>query len=277
MNKFNTVELSNEDKKIILKELYGYFKDWYDFEKFCKLFLKNQRFDEVEVTKRTGDGGIDLNAVRTGFDSNGLDAIKYKIQVKRLKPGTSVKKDDVKALRGNLNKYSQEIGIFITTGKYTKGTYEFVEECNPKDIILIDGIELVQQCIDIGLGFSYKPIIDIELLDKSIDKLAGLDLKDQNNDYIDKFISKNDIRTQILPIPNSIYKRIDINSKSYRVRFNDNEEKVLNINRQRKYFGGVVDIYRKYGLIAEDKSFNPKESYWNINNIDRVIDVHFSN
>lgn len=277
MNKLNIANLSYEDEERILDDLYKYFQDWYDFEKFCRAFLRGKQFDEVEVTQKTRDDGIDLNAVRVGFDVNRSDTIKYKIQAKRLKPGTTVNKDDVKTLRGILNKNPQEIGIFITTGKYTKNTYKFVEECNPKDIILINGIELVQQCIEIGLGFIYKPIINIELLDKAIDKTKQSNIDEKYNNYIEKRISRNDIKTRILPIPNSIYEKIDENIEYYKVKFNDNEEKMLKINRNRKFFSGITSIYRKYGLILDNKTYNLKESYWNMNVEDKVINVYFDN
>lgn len=43
-------------------------------------------------------------------------------------------------------------GIFITTAKFPSGAKEFAEEDNTRQIILIDGKTLIQQCITIGLG-----------------------------------------------------------------------------------------------------------------------------
>ena len=57
-------ELNNEKKKSILKEFYESFNTGFEFEEFLKPFLEKLGLDEVKVTKRTNDGGIDIECVR---------------------------------------------------------------------------------------------------------------------------------------------------------------------------------------------------------------------
>ena len=82
------IELSESNTNKYLKEFFSCLKDGYEFEKFLKLFLENLDLDEIEVTQRSRDGGIDLIALRNGVDDySNADAINYYIQAKKYKPG----------------------------------------------------------------------------------------------------------------------------------------------------------------------------------------------
>lgn len=49
---------------------------------------------EVEVTSKSGDGGIDLKAVKNWLvELNNNDFVKYKVQAKRYKPSTTMPPD----------------------------------------------------------------------------------------------------------------------------------------------------------------------------------------
>lgn len=58
--------LTEEEVKNSQEQLYQYFDTGYDFEVFLKEYLTEMGLDEVEVTQRGRDGGIDLTAVRKG-------------------------------------------------------------------------------------------------------------------------------------------------------------------------------------------------------------------
>ena len=56
------------DKEIdeLQQKFYEYFKTGYDFEEFLKEYLIRMGLDEVEITQRSRDGGVDLTAIRKG-------------------------------------------------------------------------------------------------------------------------------------------------------------------------------------------------------------------
>ena len=78
-----TETISDTKLKEYLLEFYSYFTSGYEFEDFLKPFLESLGLSEVVVTKRSGDDGVDLFAVRKGIDEiAGADYVKYKIQAK---------------------------------------------------------------------------------------------------------------------------------------------------------------------------------------------------
>ena len=87
------VELTEKEKDDILNELYSFFKTGYEFEDFLKPFLECIGLDEVRVTKRSGDGGVDLEGIRYGVIDNNDDSVKYIVQAKRYKPSDKIPVD----------------------------------------------------------------------------------------------------------------------------------------------------------------------------------------
>ncbi len=95
------IEISNKKINEFLEQFYGYFESGYAFEEFLKVYLEKIGLDEVVVTQRSSDGGIDLEAVRYGVGGfAGADAVDYFVQAKRNKPGTTIPIEKVRALRG---------------------------------------------------------------------------------------------------------------------------------------------------------------------------------
>lgn len=148
------IEISDEKISEFLEQFYGCFESGYAFEEFLKVYLEKIGLDEVVVTQRSSDGGIDLEAVRYGVGGfAGADAVDYFVQAKRNKPGTTIPIEKVRALRGVMPSGSK--GIFITTANYSKTTEEFVDADSSRPIILIDGKSLVESCIDNEIGFIF--------------------------------------------------------------------------------------------------------------------------
>lgn len=58
--------LSEQEIESLLENFYKYFETGYIFEDFLKEYLLKIGLDEVEVTQRSRDGGIDLKAIRKG-------------------------------------------------------------------------------------------------------------------------------------------------------------------------------------------------------------------
>lgn len=267
----HNISLSDDEYKSVIEQFYSYFEDGYKFEEFLKTYLEKIGLDEVVVTQRSRDGGIDLTAVRNGIgDLNGQDYIKYCVQAKRYKPSSNISIDTVKAFAYNTSKHNST-GIFITTAKFSKPTREEFENLRNPPIILIDGKTLVDSCIDNELGFVYKPIFNSQSMDKlmpsknkdiSQQQISTQTEANENIIEVEKKITANDIRARILSIPKVILDNIPSEQKSISVCFNNDFKKELSINKGRNYLAGVTEIYRKYGLIAEDGSITPANSYW---------------
>ncbi|MBD5089382.1 MAG: restriction endonuclease [Clostridiales bacterium] len=263
------IEISDEKINEFLEQFYGYFENGYAFEEFLKVYLEKIGLDEVVITQRSSDGGIDLEAVRYGVGGlAGADTVDYYVQAKRNKPGTTIPIEKVRALRGVMPSGSK--GIFITTAGFSKRTLEFLEADVSRPIILIDGKTLVESCIDNEIGFVFTPVFSKNAIDALKDISDDLlQVNDNNVDVdrnvkliVDKQISANDIRARILRLPKAIINLLSPTAQKVIVVFNGLEQKELTIAKNRCYLAGVTELYRESGLIAEDGSYNPCKAIW---------------
>lgn len=268
----HSINLTDEEYDSIIEQFYSYFEDGYKFEEFLETYLKKIGLDEVVVTQRSRDGGIDLTAIRNGIgDLDGQDYIKYCVQAKRYKPSSNISIDTVKAFAYNAGKHNST-GIFITTAKFSKPTRDEFENLRNPPIILIDGRTLVDSCIDNELGFVYKPIFSSQSMDKLMPKndvspssksIITQKTTSTNAIIVEKKITANDIRARILSIPKIILDMIPTEEMSISVTFNNEFSKKLSINKSRNYLAKVTEIYHKYGLLADDGTITPATAIWN--------------
>lgn len=265
------INISTTEYNEVLQEFYEYFETGYKFEEFLKRYLEKIGLDEVVVTQRSRDGGIDLTAIRNGIgDLGGQDFIKYCIQAKKYKPSNMINIKDVRELAYVANK-NKAMGIFITTAKFSKTTKEEFGGEQVTPIILIDGKTLVNSCIDNELGFVYKPLFSKQYMDRLM--LSELSVTDnsiihekmkENTIIVEKKITANDIRARILSIPKVILEHFPVDKSNIMVCFNGEFSKELTINKSRNYLAGVTEIYRKYGLLTDDNSIFPAISSWEL-------------
>lgn len=260
-----------EDKEIVelQQKFYEYFETGYAFEEFLKEYLLKMGLDEVEVTQRSGDGGIDLKAIRKGVgDFSEIDTTKYHIQAKRYNPKSSnIPPKDVQALRGTL--YPGYKGIFITTSSFSKKANEDSLTNTSIPIVLVDGKALVCSCIDNEIGFVYKPLFSEEQMDKFLKKAETISKTIDNNikteetkrDYIDKMVSANDIKARILRIPKTILNYLEDSTKA-NLLVNNDKFYEFNIDKSRTYFGGVTKFFKDYQIINDDGTFVPQYLKW---------------
>ena len=87
-------------------------------------------YKNVFVTKRSGDGGIDVKAILV---VEGVGNIKTCIQVKRQQ--TPVGRPVVQNLRGSLG--SHEVGIVVTSSGFSDGAREEAQDLTKAPIALI--------------------------------------------------------------------------------------------------------------------------------------------
>jgi restriction system protein len=119
--------------------------DPHEFEKLVGTLLSAIGFEQVVVTKRSKDGGID---VRGTFVSNDVIRTAMAVQVKRWE--RNVRAPDVQNLRGALDPH--ERGLLITTSGYEKGARTEAELPNRQPIALMGGEKLVDLLIEHQIG-----------------------------------------------------------------------------------------------------------------------------
>jgi restriction system protein len=125
------------------------------FEHLCGRLLKEYNFENVEITQRSNDGGIDGYAT---LKLNPFVSLSVFFQCKRYQ-GT-VPTEKVQAFIGVMetNRRSVEKGLMITTGSFAKNAIE-IEKANIK-LELIDGEKLVEMFEKVELGVVPKTIYE---------------------------------------------------------------------------------------------------------------------
>ena len=275
------IELSNEEKNKYLDELYSCFPTGREFEIFLNSFLSALGFEEVVTTQYVGDKGIDLTCIKLGLDLNGTDTINYYVQAKRYARNNKVQAKEIRDLKGTTKRdrngnilSSNYINVFITTSAFTKGALDEASDNPNMPVITIDGTQLLQYCIEKGIGFNFKPVF-------SKNSIIALTHSEQqsaptitmNSEYlVEREITANDIRAKILVIPQIIKSMLDESAEQFSVVFCGIEKK-LNIDKQRRYFGGVTEFYRRFGLLTEDGASISKKAKWKILDGKIVVDI----
>ena len=122
--------------------------DPYAFERLAQRLLRECGFSDVQVTKRSGDGGID----GTGkLRIQGIFSFNVAFQCKRYKgpvgPGA------IRDFRGSLGT-NIEKGVLITTGTFTKTAKDEASSEGKRLIDLMDGEELINKLAEYGIGLN---------------------------------------------------------------------------------------------------------------------------
>ena len=115
------------------------------FERLCQRLLREHGFTRVEVTGRSGDGGID----RTGVLRLNLLSFHVNYQCKRY-AGT-VGPGSIRDFRGALAGRADK-GLFINTGRFTREAEREAVREGAMAIDLIDGEQLCLLLKEKGLG-----------------------------------------------------------------------------------------------------------------------------
>ncbi len=128
------------------------------FERLCQRILRESGFVQVEVTGRSGDGGIDGKGI---FKMGGLMSFHIIFQCKRY--AGSVPSKQIRDFRGAMVGRADK-GLFITTSTYTRDARQEAIRDGAPPIDLIDGEELVEKMKELGLGTKVKTqeIVEID-------------------------------------------------------------------------------------------------------------------
>lgn len=125
------------------------------FERLVQRLLRESGFTQVEVTGRTGDGGIDGRGImRLG----GLLSFQVIFQCKRYKGSVTV--SQVRDFRGAMVGRADK-GLLVTTGNFTKDAVREASRDGAPAIDLIDGDQLIDKLKELDLGVKTK-VIEVE-------------------------------------------------------------------------------------------------------------------
>ena len=126
----------------------------YDFEKLSGTLLREAGFSQLEITKKSGDGGID------GYGYLKLnDFISFKIAFQCKRYTSNVSSKEIRDFRGSMESDIKN-GIFITTSDFTRDAKEEAVARGKQHIDLINGDLLIKKLIELKLGVKEEHVID---------------------------------------------------------------------------------------------------------------------
>ncbi|HSN77551.1 MAG TPA: restriction endonuclease [Anaerolineae bacterium] len=128
------------------------------FERLCQRLLRESGFQQVEVTGRSGDGGIDGKGL---LRINPLLSMQVVFQSKRYQAGTPVTVSQIRDLRGAMAGRTDK-GILITTSTFTSDARKEALREGVPPIELVDGQKLVTMFEELELGLIPKTVYDID-------------------------------------------------------------------------------------------------------------------
>jgi restriction system protein len=138
MSKGLAFDIEQHNRKVRGKLLQRLIKMKADeFEHFVSELLAKVGFEELKVTRFSGDGGIDVRGVLVVGE-----VIRTKMAVQAKKWATqNVRAPHVQQVRGSLGAHEQ--GLIITTSNFSKGAREEAMRADAVPIALMDGEQLV--------------------------------------------------------------------------------------------------------------------------------------
>ncbi len=126
------------------------------FERLCQRVLREAGFTKVEVTGRSGDGGIDGHGVLR------MKLVSFQVlfQAKRWRDavGASVVRDFRGAMVGRADK-----GLIMTTGRFTADARREATRDGAPAIDLVDGEDLCLLLKDLGIGVKVRMVEEVSI------------------------------------------------------------------------------------------------------------------
>ena len=142
------VENAEEWKEQLLNVLYNISPA--AFERLAQRLLRESGFFQVEVTGKSGDGGIDGKGI---VRVSGLLSFHVIFQCKRYRG--SITPSQIRDFRGAMQGRADK-GLFITTGTFTREAIKEATRDGAPPIDLIDGEILCDKLKELNLGVETK-------------------------------------------------------------------------------------------------------------------------
>ncbi len=140
------IEQHNHQVRKVLRERLLAMKPG-EFEELISQLLAEMGFEMVEVTKLSGDGGIDVRGTLVVGD---VVRIKMAVQVKKWKLKNNILAPVVQQVRGSLGAHEQ--GLIITTSDFSAGAIKEAAQPDKTPIALMNGEQLVMLLMEHGIG-----------------------------------------------------------------------------------------------------------------------------
>jgi restriction system protein len=146
----------SEVKRRIISELKALSAQ--EFELFCISLLRLLGYQELQVTGKVGDGGIDGH----GLFRQGVVTIRSAFQAKRWKQ-TPVGRPEIDKFRGAIQG-DYDHGVFLTTARFTRDAESASIKKGAISLLLLDGEAIAETMIRSGIGVIRRPIhlLDID-------------------------------------------------------------------------------------------------------------------
>jgi len=117
------------------------------FEVLVAELLENLGYEDVKVTGRSGDKGIDVVALLT---MGGITSVKTVVQVKRYKTGNNINGSIIAQLRGSAE--VDQRGLVITTSDFTKDGLSEASAANKMPVAVVNGEKLLDLLMKYEIG-----------------------------------------------------------------------------------------------------------------------------
>jgi restriction system protein len=145
------------DAPILIDVLRGLSPE--GFEKICRELLRESGFENVEVTARGADGGID------GFGTleiNPFVSFRVIFQCKRYKVGNTVSRAQIGDFRNAMIGRAEK-GIIITTSTFSNAAIQEANRDGAPKIELVDADKLVEMFEKVELGLNKRVVYDVDI------------------------------------------------------------------------------------------------------------------
>lgn len=161
------VKRYNAQQKELLREQLSTMNP-YKFEHLVAQLLEAMGYEQVEVTKASGDKGVDV----VGKVQVGITTITEVVQVKRMQ--NTINRPLIDQLRGALPYHKAIRGTLITTGRFAAKCAEAALYPGAAPITLIDGDRLLELLIENNVGIRRSNAV--ELLDVDLQLFDELEI-----------------------------------------------------------------------------------------------------
>jgi HJR/Mrr/RecB family endonuclease len=236
---YNQNELAKKD---LMERLWT--MDPFQFEFLVADLLQKIGYENVFVTKRSGDKGIDIMANLT---VGGITNVKTVIQVKRYGHGNKIDGKIIAQLRGSAE--VDQRGLVITTSEFQKSAVEESKAPNKMPVSLVNGDKLIELLIKYGIGIKKDQLTIL-----SVDNQYFENESDPSEKKIDSEKSRS-----IWPLPGGIDKYVDTLDKLLETIKQGTTDKKGLINwviknyenvKSEKTTWGYINVPKNMGLIS---------------------------
>ncbi len=136
------------------------------FEHLCAAIMTANGLDQIKVTGKSGDKGIDGMGLMY-LDDAGLVSIRVAWQCKRYTGATTVSSEEIRNFRGSLD-HATDHGIFFTTSTFTAEAMKESVALGKTPIRLVPLDQLIEMLrkLELGVSGEQDPVVDVSFFEQ---------------------------------------------------------------------------------------------------------------